>query len=108
MAHPNSRAERRALARKHDGRHGPPTCRGFEQKKWKLIFRRANKLHRALQTGRIWPYREWEMLMADAEPLRLLPLLLPSPWTPKTFQSATIYAPSVSLACDLTVQDVPY
>ena len=72
MAHPNSRAERRALARKHDGRHGPPTCRGFEQKKWKLIFRRANKLHRALQTGRIWPYRELEMLMADAEPLRLL------------------------------------
>ena len=72
MSHPNSRAERRALARKHDGRHGPPSYRGFEQKQWKLIYRRANKLHRALQTGRIWPYREWELLMADAEPLRLL------------------------------------
>lgn len=72
MSHPISRAERRALDRKHGDRHGPSTYRGFEQKKWKLIYRRANKLRRALQTGKVWPYREWEMLMADAEPLRLL------------------------------------
>ncbi|MEQ9316226.1 MAG: hypothetical protein RLN72_10260 [Henriciella sp.] len=72
MSHPNSRAERRALARKRDGRHGPPTYRGFEEKKWKLIYRRANKLHRAQQIGKIWPRCEWEKLMADAEPLKIL------------------------------------
>ncbi|MEM5515345.1 hypothetical protein WNY37_00175 [Henriciella sp. AS95] len=72
MPHPNSRGERRALARKLDGHHEPPTSRGFEDKNWKLIFRRANKLHRARQIGKLWPYREWEKLMADARPLRLL------------------------------------
>lgn len=72
MSHPQSRAERRALARKRDGRHGPPTYRGFEEKKWKLIYRRANKLHRARQIGKIWPHSEWEKLMAEAEPVKLL------------------------------------
>lgn len=72
MPHPNSRGERRALARKLDGRHPPPVDRGFEQKKWKLIFRRANKLRRAQKTGKIWPHREWEKLMADAKPCRIL------------------------------------
>lgn len=72
MSHPNSRAERRALARRLDGRHGPPTYRGFEDKNWKLIYRRANKLKRARQIGKIWPYREWKKLMADAEPLKIL------------------------------------
>ena len=72
MSHPNSRAERRALSRRRDGRHGPPTYRGFEEKKWSLIYRRANKLHRAGQIGKIWPHCEWEKLMADADPLKVL------------------------------------
>lgn len=72
MSHPQSRAERRALARTHDDRHGPPKNRGWDQKKWRLIYRRANKLKRARQIGRIWPHAEWETLMSEAEPLRVL------------------------------------
>lgn len=75
MSHPTSRAERRALARLRDGRidHRARTFRriGIE-KDWKKLYWRKNKLHRARQIGKIWPHREWETLMADAEPLRVL------------------------------------
>ena len=84
MPHPNSRGERRALARRLDGRHGPPTYRGFEDKSWKLIFRRANKLHRALQIGKIWPHREWDRLMADAEPVKVLFVCSKNQWRSPT------------------------
>ncbi|MEQ8558507.1 MAG: hypothetical protein RIB03_09350 [Henriciella sp.] len=75
MSHPTSRAERRALARKLDGRtdHRAQSFRrlGIE-KDWKKLYWRKNKLHRARQIGKIWPNREWEKLMADAAPLRVL------------------------------------
>ena len=75
MSHPTSRGERRALARKLDGRidhHAQSMRRYTIEKNWKKLYWRKNKLHRARQIGKIWPYREWEMLMADAEPLRVL------------------------------------
>lgn len=75
MSHPTSRAERRALARKLDGRvdhHAQALRRCTIEKNWKKLYWRKNKLHRARQIGKIWPHCEWEKLMADAEPLRIL------------------------------------
>ena len=75
MSHPTSRAERRALARRRDGRvnHQEQTFRrhGIE-KDWKKLYWRKNKLRRARQIGKIWPHCEWEKLMADADPVRVL------------------------------------
>lgn len=75
MAHPTSRAERRALARRLDSRvnHREHAFRRYGiEKDWKKLYWRKNKLRRARQTGRIWPYCEWEKLMADAAPVRVL------------------------------------
>jgi predicted protein tyrosine phosphatase len=85
MSHPASRAARRVAARNHDGdRKVEPTYRGFEQKNWKLIFRRANKLGRARQIGKIWPHREWEKLMADAAPVKVLFVCSHNKWRSTT------------------------
>lgn len=75
MSHPNSRAERRALARKLDARinHRDHASRRYGiEKDWKKIYWRKNKLHRARQIGKVWPHCEWEKLMADAEPVKIL------------------------------------
>ena len=75
MSHPNSRAERRSLARKLDGRinHREQSFRRYGiEKDWKKIYWRKNKLHRARQIGKIWPHNEWEKIMADAEPVKIL------------------------------------
>ncbi|WP_233356062.1 low molecular weight protein tyrosine phosphatase family protein [Henriciella aquimarina] len=75
MSHPKTRAERRALARKLDRRvdHRAEASRrhGIE-KDWKKLYWRRNKLHRARQIGKIWPYCEWEKLMTDAAPVKVL------------------------------------
>ena len=116
MSHPASRAARRVEARKHDGdRKVEPTYRGFEQKSWKLIYRRANKLGRARQIGKIWPYREWENLMADAVPVKVLFVCSHNKWRSTTgeavFRSvAGVAARSAGTARDarhqVTVADV--
>ena len=72
MSHPATRAARRALARKHGDHTRGPAHRGFAEKNWKLVYLRSNKLHRARQIGKIWPYREWCALMSDAEPVKIL------------------------------------
>lgn len=75
MTHPNSRAARRALARRLDGRvdhHAAAQRRHNIEKNWKKLYWRKNKLHRARQIGMIWPNREWEKLMADAKPVKVL------------------------------------
>lgn len=84
MSHPETRAARRVASRKHGDRKREPTYRGFEQKNWKLIYLRHNKLHRARQIGKIWPYREWEKLMADAAPLNVLFVCSHNQWRSPT------------------------
>ena len=85
MSHPASRAARRVAARNHDGdRKARPTYRGFQEKNWKLVYLRHNKLHRARQIGKIWPYREWEKLMADAEPVKVLFVCSHNQWRSPT------------------------
>ena len=69
MSHPHSRAARRACARLRPTRKSQPRDFTFRQKKWRYIFWRSNKLIRARQIGKIWPHREWELLMDDIEPV---------------------------------------
>tara|TARA_R110000803_G_scaffold47496_2_gene99004 strand:+ start:291 stop:824 length:534 start_codon:yes stop_codon:yes gene_type:complete len=90
MSHPVSRAARRALAHKYDDRKVKPTFRGFEQKNWKLIYLRANKLGRARQIGKIWPHREWKKLMADASPVKVLFVCSRNQWRSPTGE--TVFA----------------
>ena len=90
MSHPVSRAARRALAHKYDDRKVKPTFRGFEQKNWKLIYQRANKLGRARQIGKIWPHREWRKLMADASPVKVLFVCSRNQWRSPTGE--TVFA----------------
>ena len=84
MSHPATRAARRVAARKHGDRKVEPTFRGYAQKNWKLVYLRHNKLHRARQIGKIWPYREWEKLMADAAPVKVLFVCSHNQWRSPT------------------------
>lgn len=87
MSHPNSRAERGALARKLHGRinHREHSFRRFGiEKDWKKIYWRKNKLHRARKIGKIWPHNEWEKVMADAEPVRVLFVCSKNQWRSPT------------------------
>ena len=116
MSHPASRAARRAAARNHDGdRKVRPTYRGYAEKKWGLIYLRHNKLHRARQIGKIWPHREWEKLMADAAPVKVLFVCSHNKWRSTTgeavFRSvAGVLARSAGTARDarhqITLADV--
>ncbi|HPF21832.1 MAG: hypothetical protein R3C08_01365 [Hyphomonas sp.] len=91
MSHPATRAARRVAARRHNGdRKREPTHRGYTEKKWRLVYLRHNKLHRARQIGRIWPYREWEKLMADAEPVKVLFVCSRNQWRSPTGE--TVFA----------------
>lgn len=87
MSHPISRAERRAFARSRDTRvnHKEQAFRRYGiEKDWKKLYFRKNKLHRARQIGKIWPNREWEKLMADAEPVKLLFVCSRNQWRSPT------------------------
>ncbi len=90
MSHPATRAARRVVARKHGDRKVEPTYRGFAEKKWKLVYLRHNKLHRARQIGKIWPHKEWIKLMADAEPVKVLFVCSRNQWRSPTGE--TIFA----------------
>ncbi|MEZ5985034.1 MAG: hypothetical protein R3B94_03685 [Hyphomonas sp.] len=106
MSHPASRAARRAAARNHDGdRKVRPTYRGFEDKNWKLIYRRANKLGRARQIGKIWPYREWEKLMADAAPVKVLFVCSHNKWRSTTGEAVFSRVAGVSARSAGTARD---
>ena len=84
MTHPENRAARRVAARKHGDRKRAPTHRGFEEKNWKLLYLRHNKLHRARQLGKIWPSKEWKKLMADIEPVNVLFICSKNQWRSPT------------------------
>ena len=67
------RAWRRAQRRKHGGFTHKPTPRAcWQEKRWTLLYFRSAKLKRAQKVGRFWPFREWETLLHDAEPIRIL------------------------------------
>ena len=89
MPHPATRAARRAAARNHNGdRKTEPTYRGYQEKNWKLLYLRHNKLHRARQIGKIWPPKEWKKLMADAEPVKVLFVCSKNQWRSPTGEAA--------------------
>jgi len=97
MSHPANRAARRAAARNHNGdRKVEPTYRGFAEKKWRLVYLRHNKLHRARQIGKIWPYREWEKLMADAVPVKVLFVCSHNKWRSPTGEAVFANVAGVS------------
>jgi predicted protein tyrosine phosphatase len=96
MSHPVSRAARRVLARKYGDRKVEATHRGFAEKNWKLIYLRHNKLHRARQLGKIWPHREWEKLMADIEPVKVLFVCSRNQWRSPTGEAVFARVDGVS------------
>ena len=84
MTH-RSRAWRRAQRRKHGGRtQKPETPACWQEKQWRLLYFRSAKLKRAQQLGRFWPHREWEALLHDADPIRLLFVCSKNQWRSPT------------------------
>lgn len=97
MTHPATRAERRVAARTHKGdRKRAPTHRGYAQKKWKLLYLRHNKLHRARQLGKVWPAKEWKKLMADSEPVKVLFVCSKNQWRSPTGEAVFARVDGVS------------
>ncbi len=85
MPHQRTRDWRRASARLHPRRDQKPefpSC--WNHKNWKLLYTRGVKLHRARQLGLLWPYREWEAVMNDAEPRRVLFVCSRNQWRSPT------------------------
>ena len=106
MSHPASRAARRVAARNHDGdRKVRPIPRGYADKNWKLIYLRHNKLHRARQIGKIWPHREWEKLMADAAPVKVLFVCSHNKWRSPTGEAVFARVEGVSTRSAGTARD---
>ncbi len=79
----------RAWRRHQRARHGsrtsaraPRAC--WQEKPWRLLYFRSAKLKRAHQLGRFWPYREWEAVLRDAEPIRILFVCSKNQWRSPT------------------------
>lgn len=84
MTH-RSRAWRRAQRRKHGGHTQKPEARAcWEEKSWRLLYFRSAKTKRAQQLGRIWPYREWEAILSEAEPINVLFVCSKNKWRSPT------------------------
>ncbi len=95
MTH-RSRAWRRAQARKHGTRahkSEPPAC--WQEKPWRLLYFRSAKLKRAQQLGRFWPHREWESLMRDADPIKVLFVCSKNQWRSPTGEAVFRDAPGI-------------
>lgn len=87
MTH-RSRAWRRAQRRKHGGHTQKPERRAcWQEKSWRLLYFRAAKLKRAQQQGRVWPFREWERLLTDAEPIKVLFVCSKNKWRSPTAEA---------------------
>lgn len=84
MSPHRTRDWRRAQARKHPPTTYRPVYDCTRAKDWKLIYQRRPKLYRAKKLGKIWPYREWEALMADAQPLNILFICSKNQWRSPT------------------------
>ena len=90
MTH-RGRAWRRHQRRKHGDRPStaaPKAC--WQEKPWRLLYFRSAKLKRARQLGRYWPYREWEAVLSDAEPIRVLFVCSKNQWRSPTAEK--VYA----------------
>nr|WP_233342995.1 hypothetical protein [Hyphomonas sp. Mor2] len=84
MTH-RGRAWRRLQNRKHGQTTQPSKLRAcHEEKSWRLLYFRSAKLKCARQLGRFWPHREWETVMTDAEPLRVLFVCSRNQWRSPT------------------------
>ena len=97
MTH-RSRAWRRAQRRKHGGRthkSEPRAC--WQEKPWRLLYFRAAKLKRAQQLGRFWPYREWERVLHDAEPIKVLFVCSKNQWRSPTGEAVFRKDPGLSV-----------
>lgn len=79
------RAWRRQQRRKHGARTSSRTPRAcWQEKAWRLLYFRSAKLKRAQRIGRFWPYREWEAVLRDAEPIRVLFVCSRNKWRSPT------------------------
>ncbi|UZE24736.1 hypothetical protein LOY67_04785 [Pseudomonas sp. B21-056] len=58
-----TRSWRRAQSRKHNGREAINPQNSKPEKNWKLIYTRADKLHRARQLGMSYPIRTTRQLL---------------------------------------------
>ena len=60
----------------------PRAC--WHEKQWRMLYFRSAKLKRAKQLGRFWPYREWEMILEDLEPMNVLFVCSKNKWRSPT------------------------
>ena len=84
-----TRSWRRAQTRKHGRRTPKPkpsAC--WEEKQWRLLYFRRAKAKRAQQQGLVWPYREWEKLLSDAHPIKVLFVCSMNQWRSPTGEAA--------------------
>lgn len=104
MTH-RTRDWRRAQARKH-GTHTPkPPYRAcYEEKRWRLLYFRSAKLNRARQLGYFWPHREWEALMNDADPIKVLFVCSMNKWRSPTGEKIFAKTPGLSVRSAGTVR----
>lgn len=97
MTH-RSRAWRRAQARKHGTRtHAAEPRACWQEKPWRLLYFRSAKLKRAQQLGRYWPHREWESLLHDADPIKVLFVCSKNQWRSPTGEAVFRDDPGVSV-----------
>lgn len=79
------RAWRRLQRRKHGSHTSKPAPRAcWQEKSWRLLYFRSAKFKRAQQLGRFWPHREWEAVLKDAEPIRVLFICSKNQWRSPT------------------------
>jgi len=98
MGHPDTRAARRALARKHRGGGGTATPRSvFQTKHWGGMCLRRNKVHRAAKLGKLWPHpqQKMEALMAETLPVNVLFVCSRNAWRSPTGEAVYRRVPGV-------------
>jgi predicted protein tyrosine phosphatase len=87
MTHPQDRGARRRINRLRPDSHlsrSQQIERYGVEKNWKHLYGRSVKLRRAQQLGKLWPHREWEKLMADADPVNVLFVCSKNQWRSPT------------------------
>ena len=97
MTH-RGRAWRRLQRRKHGTRTQstePRAC--WQEKQWRLLYFRSAKLKRAKQLGRFWPHREWETILADAEPTNVLFVCSKNKWRSPTAEQVFRKVPDLQV-----------
>jgi len=87
MTHPQDRGARRRINRLRPDTHlsrSQQIDRYGVEKNWKHLYGRSVKLRRAQQLGKLWPRREWEKLMAEADPVKVLFVCSKNQWRSPT------------------------